>query len=237
MTQIDLAWTAATDNVGVVGYNVYRSTDGSNFTLDLNLNDTLFADTGLTAGTTYYYLVTALDAAGNESPASNIASATTPAAAPPRVIINEILANELGTTTAGEFVELLNAGTSPAVLDNWTVSDGAGIRHVFASGTTLSPGRAIVVFAGATAIPPGLSNAVGASTSALNLGNNGDTVTVRDAGGVTIDTFTYPQSLASRDGVSMNRSPDGNPSGTFVLHTTLSTAATSPGRRVTGASF
>ncbi|HEX2570370.1 MAG TPA: lamin tail domain-containing protein [Polyangia bacterium] len=236
-SQIDLTWTAATDNVGVASYNVYRSLDGSNFAPYINVSDTGFADTGLAAATTYSYRVTALDNAGNESPASAVAAATTFAPPPPRVIINEILANELGTNTAGEFVELVNAGTTPVTLDGWTVSDGVGVRHVFAAGTTLSPGRALVVFASASAIPAGLSNAVGASSNALGLGNSGDTVTVRDAGGAIIDTFTYPLSLASRDGVSMNRSPDGSASGTFVLHTNLSTLANSPGRRVSGASF
>lgn len=59
----DLSWNAATDNVGVTGYNVYR--DGS---LRTSLGTTLtFHDTGLTAATQYAYTVTARDAAGNES--------------------------------------------------------------------------------------------------------------------------------------------------------------------------
>ncbi len=42
-------------------------------------------------------------------------------------------------------------------------------------------------------------------------------------GTTTINSFTYSSSLAGTDGVSMNRSPDASATGTFVLHTTVST--------------
>jgi hypothetical protein len=35
----------------------------------------------------------------------------------------------------------------------------------------------------------------------------------------------------------MNRNPDGSASGTFVLHTSLSTSLSSPGRRTNGTAF
>jgi hypothetical protein len=75
----DLTWTAATDNVGVVGYAVYRSTV-SGFSPDSanrigETASTSFTDTGLGAGA-YYYRVTAEDAAGNTGPASDEAGAT-----------------------------------------------------------------------------------------------------------------------------------------------------------------
>jgi hypothetical protein len=151
-----------------------------------------------------------------------------------RVIINEILANEPGSNVAGEFVEVLNAGTGSADLGGWTLSDGTSVRHVFASGTSLPAGKAIVVFGGAKAIPPNLTNAVAASTGALGLGNGGDTVALADASSATVDTFTYPSSLSSTDGVSMNRSTDGVPETSFVLHTQMSALSSSPGRRTDG---
>ncbi|MGZ3460677.1 MAG: lamin tail domain-containing protein [Archangium sp.] len=156
---------------------------------------------------------------------------------PARVFINEVLANEPGSDANGELVELVNSGGTAADLSGWTVSDGTGVRHTFASGTTLAAGKALVVFGGASAIPSGLSNAVAASTGTLGLGNSGDTVTVKDSAGTTVDTTTYASSLAGTDGVSMNRSPDASPSGTFVLHTTLSSARSSPGTRVDGSAF
>ena len=75
----NVTWTASTDNVGVVRYNVHRSTT-SGFTPSAanrvgQPTGTSFSDTGLAAGT-YYYKVTAEDAAGNVSPASTEASVT-----------------------------------------------------------------------------------------------------------------------------------------------------------------
>src|SRR5205814_3579007 len=75
---VSLTWTASTDNVGVVNYNVYRSTT-PNFTPTTanriaQPTSTSYTNGGLAAGT-YYYRVTAQDAAGNLSPSSNEASA------------------------------------------------------------------------------------------------------------------------------------------------------------------
>ena len=115
-------------------------------------------------------------------------SPATPSAAagrrpPAQVIINEILANEPGSDTAGEFVEFVNVGGTAANIGGWTISDGTSVRHTFAAGTTLNPGKAIVVFGGASAIPAGLSNAVAASSGGLSLNNSSDTVTSGTAPG------------------------------------------------------
>jgi hypothetical protein len=68
-----------------------------------------------------------------------------------RVVLNEILVNEPGSATAGEFVELVNIGDGTANLGGWTLSDRVSVRHTFAAGTTLLPGKALVVFGGASA--------------------------------------------------------------------------------------
>jgi fibronectin type 3 domain-containing protein len=78
--QISLNWTAS---VGTTGYNVKRSTvNGGPYTTvnSAPVAASTFTDTGLTNGTLYYYIVTALDA-GGESASSNQAAAT-PAVAP-----------------------------------------------------------------------------------------------------------------------------------------------------------
>lgn len=72
---ISLTWTGSTDNVGVVGYRLLRN--GQHVTT-LYSTDTSYVDTGLDAGMTYTYQVRAFDAAGNNSPWGNLASASTP---------------------------------------------------------------------------------------------------------------------------------------------------------------
>jgi parallel beta-helix repeat protein len=71
-SRIDLTWNASSDNVGVVGYRVYRGG-----VLVGSTDNTGYADTALLASTTYNYTVTAYDAAGNESAQSAAVSATT----------------------------------------------------------------------------------------------------------------------------------------------------------------
>ena len=84
-TKIALTWNAATDDVGVTGYRVYRrNADGSwptTATAATPSGTRSFTDSGLTDGTAYTYRVTATDAAGNESAPSATASATPQAAA------------------------------------------------------------------------------------------------------------------------------------------------------------
>src|SRR6266513_1600977 len=78
-SQINLAWSASTDNVGVTGYRVERC-QGAGCTTFAQVSAptaTSFNDTGLAAGTSYSYQVRATDAAGNLSAYSSVASATT----------------------------------------------------------------------------------------------------------------------------------------------------------------
>jgi fibronectin type 3 domain-containing protein len=71
--QVDLNWSAATDNTGVTGYRVYR--DGA-FYRSLG-SVTSFSDAVL-GSSTHAYTVTAVDVAGNESLPSGAVTVTTP---------------------------------------------------------------------------------------------------------------------------------------------------------------
>lgn len=74
--KVTLGWTASTDNVGVTGYQIWRATSATGpFSQIATTAGTSYVNTGLTSGVTYYYQVTASDAAGNVSPPSNTASA------------------------------------------------------------------------------------------------------------------------------------------------------------------
>jgi chitodextrinase len=72
--QVNLTWTASTDNVGVIGYQIFR--DNAQIA---TASTAAFSDTGLQPQTTHTYKVVAFDAGGNFSAASNIATTTTPA--------------------------------------------------------------------------------------------------------------------------------------------------------------
>lgn len=77
---IDLTWDPDTDR-DLAGYFVYRR--ATNDTSAVKLNDAplpapAFSDTKITAGTTYFYSVSAIDVRGNESQRSREASETAP---------------------------------------------------------------------------------------------------------------------------------------------------------------
>jgi hypothetical protein len=78
---INLTWTKSA-TAGVITYTVYRSQTEGFSASDSNsikpgVNGTSYADSGLTAGTEYYYIVEAVDASKAASPESPAASATT----------------------------------------------------------------------------------------------------------------------------------------------------------------
>src|SRR5262249_51697698 len=73
-SQVNLSWTASTDNVGVTGYRVYR--DGPLLTATGSVPSC--TDSTVVARTTQTYEVSAVDAAGNESAKSTSVTVTTP---------------------------------------------------------------------------------------------------------------------------------------------------------------
>jgi chitin-binding protein len=71
-TSVNLTWDAATDNIGVHHYELYR-----NGVKVQTVTGTSVTDTGLTANTAYTYTVKAVDAAGNASKESTVLSVKT----------------------------------------------------------------------------------------------------------------------------------------------------------------
>ena len=80
-TSVTISWSASTDNVGVVGYRIYRN--GTQ--VAATTPGTSYQDTNLTANTTYAYTVSAYDQAGNSSAQSISLYATTSGTPPPPV--------------------------------------------------------------------------------------------------------------------------------------------------------
>src|SRR5256885_2610948 len=133
----NLSWSASTDNVGVTGYTVRRN--GVQVATPVT---TSFADTGLSAATTYSYTVAARDAAGNISPNSASVSVTTP---PPPPSNSASLASDAVTTPTlagyrvyfgtapGTYLQSLGQGISVGNVTAYTLTGlASGSQYYFA---------------------------------------------------------------------------------------------------------
>ena len=128
-SQINLSWTASTDNVGVTGYLVERCQGAacSNFAQIGTSTGTTYSDTGLTSATSYTYQVRATDSAGNLSPYSNIATATTQGTIPGLVAAYSF--DEGTGTTVADASGTGNTGTIANAI--WTSTGKYGKALVF----------------------------------------------------------------------------------------------------------
>ena len=154
-SSISLAWTAATDNIGVTSYRILEGTTqvGTSAT-------TAFTVTGLTASSTHTYTVTALDAAGNASPPSNPVTATTSGAGTGGLKAQYFAADTtVGDNQIKPHLNLVNIGTTAVALSDvtmryWYTVDGVrpqvfwcdwtplGCNNVTGRFVTVSPARA-----------------------------------------------------------------------------------------------
>ena len=150
-SQINIGWTASTDNVGVTGYRVERCAGAacSNFAQVGAIGGTALADSGLASGTSYSYRVLALDAAGNLSPYSAVASATTqtaPTLPPiafvqtansiPQSPVTSVNAAFAGAQTVGN-LNVVAIAWSNATSQITSVTDTAGNVYALAAGPTV----------------------------------------------------------------------------------------------------
>ncbi|MCM3630844.1 lytic polysaccharide monooxygenase [Paenibacillus glycanilyticus] len=108
-TSVTLSWNASTDNVGVTGYKIYR---GTTLAATTSSTGTSYTVTGLTASTAYTFTVKSIDAAGNESGASNSLSVTT--TAPPAV--------DTTAPSAPGGLHIMGAPTSSSLMLMWSPS-------------------------------------------------------------------------------------------------------------------
>jgi len=214
--QAGLTWTAAT---GATGYSVSRGTaSGGPYTpVKTNVVGTGYTDTGLTNGTTYYYVVTATNAEG-EGASSNEAPAT------PSVPV-------LPTTTT--LTSAPNPSTfGQSVTFTATVTSGSGVPAgtvTFTEGATVWASGVAVNGAGQAAF----------STAALSVGSHTLTATFTGASGwidssgtnsgspqivnpaATTVTFT---SVAAQDGWVLESTETSNAGGSIDATATTTSA-------------
>lgn len=156
------------------------------------------------------------------------------------LFVNEVLADPgtandtngdgVADPSQDEFVELLNVGDAPLDLSGATVSDEFGVRGTLPAGTLLEAGAVMLLFGGGT--PTGFD--IQTYAFQLGLNNDGDTLTITSATGDVLVTMTY--GAEGGQDQSLVRSTDGEDS-PFVLHSTISSLAASPGTRSDGSPF
>ncbi|WP_416839672.1 lamin tail domain-containing protein [Haloferax sp. DFSO52] len=87
-----------------------------------------------------------------------------------------------------EYVTLRNDGDEQLDLSGWTIADAAGATYTFADGTELPAGGTLTLYTG-TGTDSANERYWGRSSAVWN--NGGDTVTVRNATGDVVLSYTY----------------------------------------------
>ncbi len=102
-----------------------------------------------------------------------------------------------------DFVELYNSSGSSVDISGWGLTDKASTpyRYTFPSGTSLSAGGRMLIYCDSTAA------ANNSSIAPFGLSTSGETLTLTDAAGNTVDTLTFEAAMAD---TSYGQYPDGS---------------------------
>lgn len=198
---IDLTWTASTDDIGVVSYDIYIN---ATFFINTGSSLTAFTITGLTEETTTCFTVFAKDAAGNTSTSSNEACETTTSSGSSNV--NEIFFSEY--MEGGSFnkaLEIANFTGSTVDLSIYTIklsANGAAgwttATYSFPGGAQITDGDVFVVANGSLAV---CTSAVDDSNNSITAYNGNDAIglfkndVLIDILGTLADGTTYAQNI------------------------------------------
>ena len=189
-SRINLAWTDNSFNE--TNFKVERSTDGTSFTLiaTLNANTTAYANTNLIASTQFFYRVVATDGA-NDSPPSNVASATTlpPPAAPSNLTAVAVSSSQINlawtdnatneqgfkierSTGGGSFSQLAVVGANVTTFSNGNLLAGTTYTYrvkAYEGPNDSAPSNTASATPLAGPAPPSNLSATGASSSRIDL--------------------------------------------------------------------
>ena len=142
-SQLNLQWTANTES-DLQNYRVYRAaTSGGPYTLIASPITNSYASTGLSASTTYYYVASAVDAAGNEGARSVEAAGATSAAPINKMHVHSItvtLRRDGNYTRAQAVMTILDANGAP-VAGAFVSGHWSGATSDTDSGTTNTSGQ------------------------------------------------------------------------------------------------
>ncbi|MGW2914765.1 cellulase family glycosylhydrolase [Streptomyces asoensis] len=161
-TSATLTWTAATDNVGVTGYDVVRISGTTETAVAASTTNTATV-TGLAANTAYSFAVYARDAAGNRS-ARSAAVAVTTAAAP--AVSCSVAYRVVGEWPGGFQGDITLRNTGTSAISGWKLAfafaDGQTVTNMWGGTATQSGASVSVAPASYTStVPAGGSVTVG----------------------------------------------------------------------------
>jgi len=215
---INLAWDAPLDS-GIHKFNIYKGDSLSTIALTdsvvgnppaLNYRDSV-----VTQEQVYYYQVSAVDRAGNESTLSDVESAIYLA---PILVINEFLASNDSCCTdeSGEYddyIEIHNFGTAAADIGGYIITDEIGNYDDYYQiptgndSTIIEPGGFLLLWADKDSEQGVLHVEIKLSIAGEQIGLfMQDSITV-------IDTLTFAEQF---DDISYGRYPDGSDSWHFM---------------------
>jgi len=165
-------------------------------------------------------------------------------------VINEIHADPDGSiagdangdgtrsSSADEFVEIVNNTGSDVDVSGWTLADGFSVRHTFPTGSVIFNGCSALVFGGGT--PTGLfgnSLVQTASTGSVGLNNGGDSVTLNN-GASDVISVAYGSEGGGNQSITLD--PDVTGAAPYVRHSVATGsggALYSPGTRIDSSQF
>jgi hypothetical protein len=193
-SSVNVSWDSVS---GAVSYKVYHSSSASGpYTLDGTSLSTSYTATGFSGGNTGYFKVKAVNAAGEASVYSAVASATAP-------FTYTVTYNANGASGTVPAAQTVNSGSSvtlatqgglayaPLVFAGWNTSaDGTGIRYASGSSLTLSSSLTLYAQWAANQLE-GLSLNAALAWIAANA-QNGDEYTIE----LTISESLAPTSLS-----------------------------------------
>ena len=217
-TSITVAWTGSTDNVGVIGYDVY-----ANSVLKTTVSGVSATITGLTASTSYSIYVKAKDAAGNASASSNTIAVTTNSSGTGTA--TDLLFSEyIEGSSNNKALEIANNTGSSVSLSAYTIkkqTNGAGSWSTgLALSGTLTTGSKFVIVNSSISSACFSSSAANISTSGTELMFNGNDAVGLFKNGVLIDiigTFSGGTANFAADVTLRRKSTVTSPSTTFNL--------------------
>ena len=146
--------------------------------------------TGLTPGNSYYFRAYASNSAGGTWAASTEIFAALVTETPAPLVINEVHYDPLDPTKFQEFIELHNPGTTAINLAGWRIA--SAVDYTFGNISIPAGGYFCVVqdpAKFAATWPAAAANSAGPWTG--KLANTGETIELRDAGGVLVTAVDY----------------------------------------------